>query len=115
MQLSQAQSQLEQYHDRYRNRLKAKNLAYIRQILGIIRAFIKILQNPQDWPVPASSATNPSLALPTFTQHATQESGDRLPALFNSYLASHLLLPVQRNARRSARPTTSCLPPTSTT
>lgn len=42
-QLTCAHSQLSQYQDRYRSRLKAKNLMYIRQILFILSAFIKVL------------------------------------------------------------------------
>lgn len=84
-QLTQAESQLDQYRARYQNRLKAKNLSYIRQILVIVRAFIKLLQNPHAWPASASAgaagaavaATSSSLALPTFTHHATQESEEK--------------------------------------
>jgi len=82
-QLTQAESQLDQYRARYQNRLKAKNLSYIRQILVIVRAFVKLLQNPHAWPVSASAAgaavasTSSSLALPAFTHHATQESEEK--------------------------------------
>ncbi len=84
-QLTQAESQLDQYRARYQNRLKAKNLSYIRQILVIVRAFIKLLQNPHAWPASASAgaaghavaATSSSLALPAFTHHATQESEEK--------------------------------------
>ncbi|ELU04301.1 hypothetical protein CAPTEDRAFT_175213 [Capitella teleta] len=43
LQLTCAYSQLSQYQERYHNRLKAKNLMYIRQILFILSAFIKVL------------------------------------------------------------------------
>uniref|UniRef100_A0A3B3WIL4 Helicase ATP-binding domain-containing protein n=1 Tax=Poecilia mexicana TaxID=48701 RepID=A0A3B3WIL4_9TELE len=53
-QLCRAQSQLTQYADRYKNRLKAKNLMYIKQILFVIEGLIRVLggeckvgQNPQ--------------------------------------------------------------------
>lgn len=51
-QLCRAHSQLTQYSDRYRSRLKAKNLMYIKQILFVIEGLVKTLggkvgQNPQ--------------------------------------------------------------------
>ncbi|XP_029951189.1 ATP-dependent DNA helicase DDX11 [Salarias fasciatus] len=51
-QLCRAHSQLNQYADRYKNRLKAKNLMYIKQILFVIEGLVRILggkvgQNPQ--------------------------------------------------------------------
>ncbi|KAG7522150.1 ATP-dependent DNA helicase DDX11 [Solea senegalensis] len=51
-QLSRAHSQLTQYADRYRNRLKAKNLMYIKQIQFVIEGLVRVLggkvgQNPQ--------------------------------------------------------------------
>ncbi|MED6286463.1 DEAD H (Asp-Glu-Ala-Asp His) box helicase 11 [Characodon lateralis] len=51
-QLCRAQSQLTQYADRYKSRLKAKNLMYIKQILFVIERLIRALggkvgQNPQ--------------------------------------------------------------------
>ncbi|KAK2157466.1 hypothetical protein LSH36_191g04084 [Paralvinella palmiformis] len=42
-QLTCAYSQLSQYQDRYRNRLKAKNLMYIKQLLFLLSTFIKCL------------------------------------------------------------------------
>ncbi|KAM8971856.1 ATP-dependent DNA helicase DDX11 [Pelodytes ibericus] len=50
-QLCQAHSQLAQYMDRYRSRLKAKNLMYIKQILYLLEKFVEVLggnvkQNP---------------------------------------------------------------------
>uniref|UniRef100_A0A3B5MYU6 DEAD/H (Asp-Glu-Ala-Asp/His) box helicase 11 n=1 Tax=Xiphophorus couchianus TaxID=32473 RepID=A0A3B5MYU6_9TELE len=42
-QLCRAQSQLTQYADRYKNRLKAKNLMYIKQILFVIEGLIRVL------------------------------------------------------------------------
>uniref|UniRef100_A0A8C5L055 ATP-dependent DNA helicase DDX11 n=1 Tax=Jaculus jaculus TaxID=51337 RepID=A0A8C5L055_JACJA len=50
-QLCQAHSQLLQYMERYRKRLKAKNLMYIKQILYLLEKFVAILggnikQNP---------------------------------------------------------------------
>ncbi|CAK6443073.1 unnamed protein product [Pipistrellus nathusii] len=50
-QLCQAHSQLIQYMERYRKRLKAKNLMYIKQILYLLEKFVAVLggnikQNP---------------------------------------------------------------------
>ncbi|KAM5252252.1 ATP-dependent DNA helicase DDX11 isoform 4-T26 [Hipposideros larvatus] len=50
-QLCQAHSQLSQYMERYRKRLKAKNLMYIKQILYLLEKFVTVLggnikQNP---------------------------------------------------------------------
>ncbi|KAM4572841.1 ATP-dependent DNA helicase DDX11 [Odontesthes bonariensis] len=50
-QLCRAQSQLTQYADRYKSRLKAKNLMYIKQILFVIEGLVRMLggkvgQNP---------------------------------------------------------------------
>uniref|UniRef100_H0V1P8 ATP-dependent DNA helicase DDX11 n=1 Tax=Cavia porcellus TaxID=10141 RepID=H0V1P8_CAVPO len=50
-QLCQAHSQLLQYMERYRKRLKAKNLMYIKQILYLLEQFVAVLggnikQNP---------------------------------------------------------------------
>ncbi|XP_049738125.1 ATP-dependent DNA helicase DDX11 isoform X2 [Elephas maximus indicus] len=50
-QLCQAHSQLLQYMERYRKRLKAKNLMYIKQILYLLEKFVAVLggnikQNP---------------------------------------------------------------------
>uniref|UniRef100_A0A4W6DAL7 DEAD/H (Asp-Glu-Ala-Asp/His) box helicase 11 n=1 Tax=Lates calcarifer TaxID=8187 RepID=A0A4W6DAL7_LATCA len=51
-QLCRAHSQLSQYADRYKSRLKAKNLMYIKQILFVIEGLVRVLggkvgQNPQ--------------------------------------------------------------------
>ncbi|XP_054475271.1 ATP-dependent DNA helicase DDX11 isoform X2 [Anoplopoma fimbria] len=51
-QLCRAHSQLTQYGDRYKSRLKAKNLMYIKQILYVIEGLVrglggKVGQNPQ--------------------------------------------------------------------
>uniref|UniRef100_A0A673C9A1 ATP-dependent DNA helicase DDX11 n=1 Tax=Sphaeramia orbicularis TaxID=375764 RepID=A0A673C9A1_9TELE len=51
-QLCRAHSQLSQYADRYRSRLKAKNLMYIKQVLFVIEGLVRVLggkvgQNPQ--------------------------------------------------------------------
>jgi chromosome transmission fidelity protein 1 len=43
LQLTCAYSQLSQYQERFHARLKAKNLMYIRQLLFILSAFIKVL------------------------------------------------------------------------
>jgi len=43
LQLSCAYSQLSQYAERYRLRLKAKNVMYIKQLLFILSNFIKML------------------------------------------------------------------------
>ncbi|XP_075998011.1 ATP-dependent DNA helicase DDX11 [Genypterus blacodes] len=63
-QLCRAFSQLTQYADRYKSRLKAKNLMYIKQILFVIEGLIRVLggkagQNPQ------SQATQPGTELLT--------------------------------------------------
>ncbi|KAM9854598.1 ATP-dependent DNA helicase DDX11 [Aulostomus maculatus] len=52
-QLCRAHSQLSQYADRFRSRLKAKNLMYIKQILFVIEGLVRVLggkvgQNPQN-------------------------------------------------------------------
>ncbi|XP_041853277.1 ATP-dependent DNA helicase DDX11 isoform X2 [Melanotaenia boesemani] len=52
-QLCRAHSQLTQYADRYKSRLKAKNLMYIKQILFVIEGLVRVLggkvgQNPQN-------------------------------------------------------------------
>ncbi|KAM9352520.1 ATP-dependent DNA helicase DDX11 [Symphorus nematophorus] len=51
-QLCRAHSQLNQYAERYKSRLKAKNLMYIKQILFVIEGLVRVLggkvgQNPQ--------------------------------------------------------------------
>ncbi|XP_029009204.1 ATP-dependent DNA helicase DDX11 [Betta splendens] len=51
-QLCRAHCQLTQYSDRYRSRLKAKNLMYIKQILFVTEGLVRVLggkvgQNPQ--------------------------------------------------------------------
>lgn len=48
--LHQAHSQLTAYMERYKTRLKAKNLLYIKQILFVFAAFLKTLgwKNGQD-------------------------------------------------------------------
>ncbi|KAK7891510.1 hypothetical protein WMY93_023473 [Mugilogobius chulae] len=51
-QLCRAHSQLTQYSERYRSRLKAKNIMYIKQILFVIEGLVRALggsavQNPQ--------------------------------------------------------------------
>uniref|UniRef100_A0A8C7GCA8 ATP-dependent DNA helicase DDX11 n=1 Tax=Oncorhynchus kisutch TaxID=8019 RepID=A0A8C7GCA8_ONCKI len=50
-QLCRAHSQLAQYSERYRSRLKAKNLMYIKQILFVVEGLVRVLggkvgQNP---------------------------------------------------------------------
>nr|QZX63218.1 DEAD/H-box helicase 11 [Halisarca dujardinii] len=45
-QVAKAYSQLTQYRDRYRDRLKAKNLLYISQILQVLKAFLTALKRP---------------------------------------------------------------------
>ncbi|XP_029378350.1 ATP-dependent DNA helicase DDX11 isoform X2 [Echeneis naucrates] len=52
-QLCRAHSQLTQYSDRYKSRLKAKNVMYIKQILFVIEGLVHVLggkvgQNPQN-------------------------------------------------------------------
>ncbi|KAE8613577.1 hypothetical protein XENTR_v10007766 [Xenopus tropicalis] len=50
-QLCQAHSQLMQYMDRYRSRLKAKNLMYVKQLVFLLEKFVQVMggnvkQNP---------------------------------------------------------------------
>ncbi|XP_042267345.1 ATP-dependent DNA helicase DDX11 [Thunnus maccoyii] len=59
-QLCRAHSQLTQYADRFRARLKAKNLMYIKQILFVIEGLVRVLggkvgQNPQSQTTPAGT------------------------------------------------------------
>ncbi|CAI5664321.1 ATP-dependent DNA helicase DDX11 [Oreochromis niloticus] len=63
-QLCRAHSQLIQYADRYKSRLKAKNLMYIKQILFVIEGLVRVLggkvgQSPQ------SQATQPGTEMLT--------------------------------------------------
>ncbi|KAJ8003125.1 hypothetical protein DPEC_G00166130 [Dallia pectoralis] len=63
-QLCRAHSQLTQYSERYRSRLKAKNLMYIKQILFVIEGLLRVLggkvgQNPH------SQTTQPATELLT--------------------------------------------------
>uniref|UniRef100_A0A8C7RSC7 ATP-dependent DNA helicase DDX11 n=1 Tax=Oncorhynchus mykiss TaxID=8022 RepID=A0A8C7RSC7_ONCMY len=54
-QLCRAHSQLAQYSERYRSRLKAKNLMYIKQILFVVEGLVRVL---------GGKLTFPSLCLP---------------------------------------------------
>ncbi|XP_067445735.1 ATP-dependent DNA helicase DDX11 [Thunnus thynnus] len=59
-QLCRAHSQLTQYADRFRARLKAKNLMYIKQILFVIEGLVRVLggkvgHNPQSQTTPAGT------------------------------------------------------------
>lgn len=49
-QLTQAKGQVQRYLDRYRSRLKAKNLLYIKQIIFILTNFVSLLgcRSPED-------------------------------------------------------------------
>ncbi|XP_077325097.1 ATP-dependent DNA helicase DDX11 [Lithobates pipiens] len=65
-QLCQAHSQLAQYMERYRSRLKAKNLMYIKQILFLLEKFVGTLggnvkQNPNFQKVPQDGTTLKSI------------------------------------------------------
>ncbi|XP_026222225.1 ATP-dependent DNA helicase DDX11 isoform X2 [Anabas testudineus] len=56
-QLCRAHSQLTQYADRYKSRLKAKNLMYIKQILFVVEGLVQVLggkvgQSPQGQTTP---------------------------------------------------------------
>ncbi|XP_041487787.1 ATP-dependent DNA helicase DDX11 isoform X1 [Microtus oregoni] len=60
-QLCQAHSQLLQYMERYRKRLKAKNLMYIKQILYLLEKFVAVLggnikQNPSTQSLPQTGS-----------------------------------------------------------
>ncbi|XP_060101720.1 ATP-dependent DNA helicase DDX11 [Heteronotia binoei] len=60
-QLCCAHSQLSQYMERYRKRLKAKNLMYIKQILFLLEKFVAVLggnvkQNPNTQSIPQAGA-----------------------------------------------------------
>ncbi|XP_033632189.1 ATP-dependent DNA helicase DDX11-like [Asterias rubens] len=57
-QLCRAHSQLSQYMTKYRSRLKAKNLMYIKQILQVLTGWIRILGGKTDCP-PDSQKTGP--------------------------------------------------------
>uniref|UniRef100_H3DPG5 DEAD/H (Asp-Glu-Ala-Asp/His) box helicase 11 n=1 Tax=Tetraodon nigroviridis TaxID=99883 RepID=H3DPG5_TETNG len=59
-QLCRAHSQLTQYADRFRSRLKAKNLMYIKQILFVIEGLVRVLggkvgMNPQSQTTPTGT------------------------------------------------------------
>ncbi|XP_063785267.1 ATP-dependent DNA helicase DDX11 isoform X2 [Pseudophryne corroboree] len=61
-QFCQAHSQLAQYMERYRSRLKAKNLMYVKQILFLLEKFVGALggnvkQNPNYQKVPQEGTT----------------------------------------------------------
>ncbi|OCT88134.1 hypothetical protein XELAEV_18016767mg [Xenopus laevis] len=65
-QLCQAHSQLTQYMDRYRSRLKAKNLMYVKQILFLLEKFVQVMggnvkQNPCFQKVPQDGTTLKSI------------------------------------------------------
>ncbi|KAM5169870.1 ATP-dependent DNA helicase DDX11 isoform 2-T3 [Mantella aurantiaca] len=65
-QFCQAHSQLAQYMERYRSRLKAKNLMYIKQILFLLEKFVSALggnirQNPNFQKVPQDGTTLKSI------------------------------------------------------
>ncbi|KAM4747335.1 ATP-dependent DNA helicase DDX11 [Rhinophrynus dorsalis] len=65
-QLCQAHSQLLQYMDRYRSRLKAKNLMYVKQILYLLEKLVGVLggnvkQNPSFQSVPQDGTTLKSI------------------------------------------------------
>ncbi|XP_040201179.1 ATP-dependent DNA helicase DDX11 isoform X2 [Rana temporaria] len=65
-QLCQAHSQLAQYMERYRSRLKAKNLMYIKQILFLLEKFVGALggsvkQNPNFQKIPQDGTTLKSI------------------------------------------------------
>nr|XP_056702564.1 ATP-dependent DNA helicase DDX11 [Euleptes europaea] len=60
-QLCCAHSQLSQYMERYRKRLKAKNLMYIKQIIFLLEKFVTVLggnvkQNPNTQSIPQAGA-----------------------------------------------------------
>uniref|UniRef100_A0A7N6A9R3 Helicase ATP-binding domain-containing protein n=1 Tax=Anabas testudineus TaxID=64144 RepID=A0A7N6A9R3_ANATE len=48
-QLCRAHSQLTQYADRYKSRLKAKNLMYIKQILFVVEGLVQVLGGKWVW------------------------------------------------------------------
>uniref|UniRef100_A0AAR2LTC6 ATP-dependent DNA helicase DDX11 n=1 Tax=Pygocentrus nattereri TaxID=42514 RepID=A0AAR2LTC6_PYGNA len=56
-QLCRAHSQLSQYCDRYRSRLKAKNLMYIKQILFVLEGLVRTLGGQLSWPCFAPATT----------------------------------------------------------
>ncbi|KAM4678236.1 LOW QUALITY PROTEIN: ATP-dependent DNA helicase DDX11 [Discoglossus pictus] len=65
-QICQAHSQLLQYMERYRSRLKAKNLMYVKQILYLLEKFVGVLggnvkQNPNFQAVPKDGTTLKSI------------------------------------------------------
>ncbi|XP_055975960.1 LOW QUALITY PROTEIN: ATP-dependent DNA helicase DDX11 [Sorex fumeus] len=77
-QLCQAHSQLLQYLDRYRKRLKAKNLMYIKQILFLLEKFVAVLggnvnQNPN-----TQSLAQPGTELKTINDFLFQSQVDNI-------------------------------------
>ncbi|XP_066580100.1 ATP-dependent DNA helicase DDX11 [Amia ocellicauda] len=88
-QLCCSHSQLTQYMERYRNRLKAKNLMYIKQILFVVESLVRILggrigQNPN------AQATQPGTELQTINNF-----------LFNAQIDNINLFKVRRYYEKS--------------
>uniref|UniRef100_A0A674BNE0 ATP-dependent DNA helicase DDX11 n=1 Tax=Salmo trutta TaxID=8032 RepID=A0A674BNE0_SALTR len=101
-QLCRAHSQLAQYSERYRSRLKAKNLMYIKQILFVVEGLVRVLggkckvgQNPH--------MTFPSLCLPA-TELLTINN-----FLFKAQIDNINLFKVTTTTTRSQPQPTDCL------
>ncbi|KAM5239189.1 ATP-dependent DNA helicase DDX11 [Ctenodactylus gundi] len=89
-QLCQAHSQLLQYMDRYRKRLKAKNLMYVKQILYLLEKFVAVLGG--------NTKQNPSTQ--SFSQTGTELKSIN-DFLFQSQVDNINLFKVQRYCERS--------------
>ncbi|XP_077453402.1 ATP-dependent DNA helicase DDX11 [Stigmatopora argus] len=76
-QLCRAHSQLSQYAERFRTRLKAKNVMYIKQVLFVIEGLVRVLggkvgQNPQ------SQVTQPATEMHTINNFLFQAQIDNI-------------------------------------
>lgn len=108
---SQALSQLSTYLDKYRNRLKAKNVIYIEKIQAILRSIIKYL-NPSG--VSASSTTSSTSSSAPSSAKAAAEPEPRADSnevvaeivqmndfLFGSGLDTHNLFKIEKYLKAS--------------
>ncbi|XP_023841451.1 ATP-dependent DNA helicase DDX11 isoform X2 [Salvelinus sp. IW2-2015] len=88
-QLCRAHSQLAQYSERYRSRLKAKNLMYIKQILFVVEGLVRVLggmvgQNPH------SQTTQPATELLTINNFLFKAQIDNIN-LFKRYFEKSMI------------------------
>ena len=86
----QAHSQLSQYLERYRSRLKAKNLLYIKQILFILSNFLKLIGLSVKQKTTAGS--EPSNVTPTskLVKAGRLSSQDQWPIITSHWLDGNL-------------------------